>query len=50
MVYNLEFKIGCMNTYRLRVGNYRVIYEKYSDILLILVLDIDHRKGVYKKL
>jgi mRNA interferase RelE/StbE len=34
--------------YRIRVGNYRVIYSIEDKQLLILVIDIGHRQGVYK--
>ena len=33
--------------YRIRVGNYRVIYEILDDILLIDVVDLGHRKDIY---
>lgn len=36
-------------TYRVRQGNYRVIYEIENDKLRILILKIGHRKGVNKK-
>ena len=36
--------------HRIRVGNYRIIYEIHGDILLILVLKIGHRKEVYRRL
>lgn len=34
--------------YRLRVGEYRVILDIDKGKLLILVLKIGHRKGIYK--
>jgi mRNA interferase RelE/StbE len=34
--------------YRIRVGNYRVIYEIEDEILLILVLKVAHRQDAYK--
>lgn len=34
--------------YRIRIGNYRVIYEIINKELLILVLKIGHRKEVYR--
>lgn len=34
--------------YRIRVGNYRVIYEIEDEILLILVLKVAHRQDEYK--
>jgi mRNA interferase RelE/StbE len=33
--------------YRIRVGDYRVIYEIFDDILLIDVVDLGHRKDIY---
>ena len=40
---------GAEYTYRLRVGNYRVIYSLYSDILTIEIIKIGHRKEVYRR-
>ncbi|WP_321277465.1 type II toxin-antitoxin system RelE/ParE family toxin [Thiomicrorhabdus indica] len=34
--------------YRLRVGDYRVIYEIVEDELIIVVIKIRHRKSVYR--
>ena len=34
--------------YRIRVGDYRVIYEIFDDILLIDVIDLGHRKDIYE--
>lgn len=36
-------------TYRVRQGNYRVIYEIDGGKLRILILKVGHRKDVYKK-
>ena len=33
--------------YRKRVGNYRIIYYKEDDIVLITIIRIAHRKEVY---
>ncbi|WP_457601544.1 type II toxin-antitoxin system RelE family toxin [Hydrogenivirga sp.] len=33
--------------YRLRVGNYRVIYRMERDRLLILIIRIGHRREIY---
>ena len=34
--------------WRLRVGNYRVIYEIFDDRLVILVVALGHRSEVYR--
>jgi mRNA interferase RelE/StbE len=36
--------------HRVRVGDYRIIYEIQNQILLILILKIGHRKEVYRRL
>lgn len=35
------------NKYRIRVGNYRVIYAIENQVLIILILKIGHRKDIY---
>lgn len=37
------------NIYRVRQGNYRVIYEVFEGELIVLVLKVGHRKDIYKK-
>ena len=34
--------------YRIRVGDYRVVYEILDDILLVTVLKVKHRSSVYR--
>jgi mRNA interferase RelE/StbE len=34
--------------YRLRVGSYRIIYEKRDKELIILIIRIGHRKEIYQ--
>ncbi len=36
--------------HRVRVGDYRIIYEIQNEVLLILILKIGHRKEVYRRL
>ncbi|MBS1268165.1 MAG: hypothetical protein MAG458_00887 [Nitrosopumilus sp.] len=38
------------NMHRLRVGNYRVIMSVNRGLLLILVLEVGHRKNIYKNI
>ena len=39
---------GYPNTYRLRVGDYRILYRVYDDVLAILVIRVGHRREVYR--
>jgi mRNA interferase RelE/StbE len=36
------------DAYRIRVGNYRVIYEIEDDKIIVTVVSIGHRKDIYK--
>lgn len=36
------------NSYRIRVGDYRVVYEIIDDVLLIIVVEVGHRGNLYK--
>src|SRR3546814_1275339 len=39
---------GIEDLYRLRVGDYRILYRIEDDKLLVLVISIAHRREVYK--
>ncbi len=39
---------GDDKSYRIRVGDYRIIYEIEDDILLVTVIKIKHRNEVYR--
>jgi mRNA interferase RelE/StbE len=39
---------GQENAYRIRVGDYRIIYDIFDDVLLVKVVEIGHRSKVYK--
>ncbi len=39
---------GYKSVYRLRVGDYRVIYTLNNDILLVTVVNVGNRGDVYK--
>jgi mRNA interferase RelE/StbE len=36
--------------YRIRSGDYRIIYQVQHENLLILIVKVDHRKDVYERL
>ena len=36
--------------YRVRVGDYRVIYEIHEKALVVLIFKVGHRRDVYRKL
>jgi mRNA interferase RelE/StbE len=54
-IYNLAdnprpkgfIKLKGREAYRIRVANYRIIYDIFDDVLLIDVIDLGHRKDIY---
>jgi mRNA interferase RelE/StbE len=40
---------GSDSRYRIRIGNYRVVYDINDGKLLVLVVQCQHRREVYKK-
>ena len=40
-------KLRTRDAYRVRVGDYRIIYTIEDDVLLIVVLALGHRQGIY---
>ncbi|RLA06098.1 MAG: type II toxin-antitoxin system RelE/ParE family toxin [Gammaproteobacteria bacterium] len=41
--------IGKDDSYRLRIGNYRILYKVNNMVEIITVYRVRHRKDVYKK-
>ena len=39
---------GYDDVYRIRVGQYRVVYEVFDDRVILIVLKVGHRKDIYK--
>ena len=39
---------GVPDAWRVRVGDYRIVYQVHRAVLLILVLTIGHRREVYR--
>lgn len=40
---------GARSTYRIRIDDYRVIYEVHDDVLVVLVIVAGHRREVYER-
>ena len=40
---------GERRAYRVRVGDYRIVYEVFDDRLVVQVVRISHRRDVYKR-
>jgi mRNA interferase RelE/StbE len=39
---------GSVDLWRVRVGDYRIIYSVHDDVLLVLVVTIGHRREIYR--
>jgi len=48
------FPLGCKklvsteHTYRIRMGDYRIVYSVFQDQLIVEIVKIGHRREVYK--
>lgn len=40
---------GSANTYRVRVGDYRILYEIEDAAILVLVVRVGHRREIYAR-
>ena len=43
-------KLSGREYYRIRQGDYRIVYEVQDEVLIIVLIKVGHRRGVYKKL
>lgn len=41
---------GLKGLYRVREGDYRIVYQVQDEVLLVLVVGVGHRREVYRKL
>ena len=41
-------KLRGRNAWRIRVGEYRAIYEIQDEILLVVVITVGHRRNIYE--
>ncbi len=48
------FPVGCKkievlaDAWRIRTGDYRIVYQVHRGVLIVLVLTVGHRKDVYR--
>ncbi len=40
-------KMRGMNSYRIRVGSYRVVYDIHDRIVTVEIVEVGHRKDIY---
>jgi mRNA interferase RelE/StbE len=45
---NIKKLVGYDDRYRLRVGDYRVIYDVIDNQLVILIVGVGHRREIYR--
>jgi len=36
------------NLYRIRVGDYRIVYQIRDDVLIVIIVRVGHRREVYR--
>lgn len=41
---------GRANTWRIRAGSYRIVYEVRENVLIVIVIRIGHRREIYRNL
>jgi mRNA interferase RelE/StbE len=42
-------KLSGDDKFRLRVGNYRILYQIFDEKLIVIIVKVGHRKDVYNK-
>lgn len=45
--HGVRAPVGRPGLLRMRVGDYRIVYEVRDDQLLVLVIDLGHRREIY---
>ncbi len=41
--------VGGAGEYRVRSGDYRVVYDVQDDVLVVLVIAVGHRRDIYRR-
>lgn len=47
--YGTPLRRNLSGLFKLRVGDYRIIYKVFNNEILVLVIGVGHRRDVYKK-
>jgi mRNA interferase RelE/StbE len=42
--------VGEEELYRLRVGDYRILYQVKAKVLLVLIVAVGHRREIYRRI
>jgi mRNA interferase RelE/StbE len=42
-------KLSGDDKYRIRQGNYRIVYSVSDEVILVIVVKVGHRKDIYRK-
>jgi mRNA interferase RelE/StbE len=40
--------LGAEDVWRIRVGDYRILYQVFDEVLLIVIVRMGHRRDVYR--
>lgn len=48
--YYSQQLVGHKGLFKIRVGEYRIIYTVKNELLQVLIIDVEHRSKVYKSL
>ena len=43
-----KLKMSKNSLYRIRCGDYRIVYTIQDDVLLVLVVEVGHRSNIYR--
>jgi mRNA interferase RelE/StbE len=41
-------KLSSQDVYRIRVGEYRILYEIFDKLVLVTIVKVGHRKEIYR--
>lgn len=46
---NAQKLVGGDGEWRVRTGDYRIVYEIHDDVLMVLVVAVGHRREIYER-